>query len=240
MRSDLAGPRLVTLIDLCRALAESFDGEYTQRVGVPLSGPAAGTLVLFASRRRFRDYVAADAGLPQGYAGFSVPWAGLVALPVGDIADAEVARTLSHELAHLAHRRAFGRDLPPWLSEGLADAIGDSATPQGYRPLADLTVVDGIRKRLRAAAGSGRVGSIERLVALDGERFDRALPSYDYEQAALLVRFLLLDRELAPRFRRWLREWAARGARAAPTLDAGLGRSWSEIEDRFGAWLQGP
>jgi hypothetical protein len=81
----------------------------------------------------------------------------------------------------------------------------------------------------------------ERLgLALDRERFDRAHPGYDYEQSALVVRFLPLDRERAPRFRGWLSEWAARGAPGIPALDAGLGRSWGEIEDRFGAWLEGP
>lgn len=240
--TDLDGPRRAATLAACRALAATLDEEYRRRIGLPLAGPAAGTIVRFADRRRYREYQAAGAAgsgpaLPTGYAGFSLPWAGLVVLPVADLHGEEIASTLGHELAHLAHRRAFGRDLPPWLAEGLADALGDGATPNGFAPLDDRSVVAGIEKRLRGGYELDRVGSLERLVALDGDGFDRGTVSYDYEQSALLVRFLLLDRELATRFRGWLAALADRGPRDSPTLPTALEIPWSELEARFAAWL---
>ncbi len=240
--TDLAGARRAATLATCRALASALDEEYRRRVGLPLVGPAAGTIVMFADRRRYREYQAASAAgsgaaLPTGYAGFSLPWAGLVVLPISNLAGEEIASTLGHELAHLAHRRAFGRDLPPWLAEGLADALGDSATPNGFVPLDDRSVVAGIERRLRDGYELDRVGAFERLVALDRDGFDRGTVSYDYEQSALLVRFLLLDPELAPRFRGWLAALAARGPRDSPTLPTALEISWSELETRFATWL---
>ncbi|MEO7795590.1 MAG: hypothetical protein ABIV06_12540, partial [Thermoanaerobaculia bacterium] len=154
----------------------------------------------------------------------------------GDLDAEAVAQTLAHELSHLAHRRAFGHELPPWLAEGLADAVGDSATTAGFLPLSDLDVVAGIRKRLCGGYEIRRTESLARLVDLDRSGFDRGSVSFDYEQSALLVRFLLLDPGLGPRFRAWL------GVRAklrsnAPGLPAALQVSWPELERRFASWL---
>ena len=237
--TDARGPRIGSLRRICAGPVAGLDAEYRQRLGVPLHHPARGTLVAFADRRRFRAWAAADGRLPQGYAGLSLAASGLVALPVGDIPEAEVARTLTHELAHLAHRRAFGVELAPWLSEGLAGAFGDSARGEGFTPLSGFAGVEGLRVRLLGGYGTSRAGSLERLVGLDRDRFDRGAVSYDYEQSALFVRFLLLDSALAPRFRSWLVARAWRGAEPTAALPAALAADWVELERRFRTWLGG-
>ncbi|KAB2967660.1 MAG: hypothetical protein F9K18_03970 [Thermoanaerobaculia bacterium] len=238
--TDAEGDLLDSLRALCAAPVAGFEREYRARLGVPLHHPPRGTLVLFADRRRFRTYVEADGELPQGYAGFSLAAAGLVALPAGDLFADDVARTLAHELAHLAHRRAFGVEPEPWLAEGLADAVGDSARAEGFAPLAGFAGVEGLRERLLGGYASGRAGSLERLAGLDRDRFDRGRVSYDYDQSALLVRFLLLDTGLAPRFRAWLaaRTWL-KSTPVVPVTEA-LGIRLPELERRFRAWLGAP
>lgn len=238
--SDLGGERLETTLSTCRTLARALDAEYAARTGLRPAHPPAGTLVLFADRRRFREYVAADGELPAGYAGFSMPGSGLVALPAGDVDAHELARTLGHELAHLAHRRAFGRELPRWLSEGLADAVGDDATPHGFTPFGESAGGSGLRRRLLDGYAAGRVETIERLLRPDPASFDAELVSYDYEQSALFVRFLLLDPELAPRFRSYLDAFARLGGTRVPALPDALGRDGPELDAAFRAWLEAP
>lgn len=235
--TESAAARRAEWVSLCAAIAEPFEAEYTRRLGVPLHHPPAGTIVLFSERSRFRAYAASDPALPGGYAGFSLAAWGLVALPVGDIAAEEIARTLAHELAHLAHRRAFGVELPPWLAEGLADAVGDSAGPAGFAPFEGFAGVEGIRRRLLLGYRAGQAESLERLVSLDRDRFDRGTVSYDYEQSALFVRFLLLDGGYGPSFRQWLVTQTYRRGEPAPDLPAALGSNWPELERRFRDWL---
>ncbi len=234
--TDAGDSLLATLRAICAGPVARFEEEYAARLGVRPAHPPRGTLVVFAERRRFRAYVAAHVDLPQGYAAFSLAPKGLVVLPAGDLPPDEVARTLAHELAHLAHRRTFGVDLEPWLSEGLADAVGESASLRGFAPLAGIVGVEGLRDRLLGGYASGNAGTLARLVTLGRDRFDRGAVSYDYEQAALVVRFLLLDPELAPDFRRWLGRRARRGA-AAPAFPPPGGPGWEEIEERFRGWL---
>ncbi|MEO8196225.1 MAG: hypothetical protein ABI689_05845 [Thermoanaerobaculia bacterium] len=231
--SDLAGVRLERLRILCDRIAGDLENVYPERIGLPLSIPASGTLLLFSDRHRYREYVAAEEDLAAGYAGFAMPWAGIVALPAGDVAEDEIARTLAHELAHLARRRAFGRELPPWLDEGLADAMGESATSRGFLPLSDEAPMAALRRRLADGYRSGRVAALTTLVALDRDTFDRAPAAYDYEQAALFVRFLLLDPALAPAFRLWLSDLAACGEDLAGELPSALASSWPDLEHRF-------
>jgi hypothetical protein len=236
LMTDADAPLLETLRALCAAPVSGFEEAYAARLGVRPAHPPRGTLVVFADRRRFRRYVAAHVDLPQGYAAFSLAPKGLVVLPGGDLPPEEIARTLVHELAHLAHRRTFGVDLEPWLSEGLADAVGDSASPGGFAPLAGFVGVEGLRERLLGGYASGHAGTLERLVTLGRDRFDRGAVAHDYEQAALVVRFLLLDPELVPAFRAWLAGRARPGAGGAafPPQD---GPGWGEIEGRFRGWL---
>ncbi|HSM52225.1 MAG TPA: hypothetical protein VLA75_12565 [Thermoanaerobaculia bacterium] len=238
--TDATGVQLGRIRALCSGPVAALEGEYRARLGIAPAHPPAGTLVLFAERPRYRRYAAADPALPQVYAGFSLAADGLVALPVGDLSIDEVTRTLIHELAHLAHRRAFGLQLEPWLSEGLSDAFGYSAGPEGFAPLAGFTGLEGLRARLLGGYALGRAGSVERLVGLSRDQFDRGPVSYDYDQSALFVRFLLLDPELSSRFRAWLAARTGRGEVPPVPLPEALGVDLDELERRFRQWMGAP
>lgn len=235
--SDLSPARLVGIERFCATLAGTFEEEVAARLGVAPAHPPRGTIVLFASRRRYRDAVTATSDLPQGYAAWSDARSGTVALPAGDVADDELAATLAHELAHLAERRLFGFPRPRWLSEGLADAIGDSATPAGFRKLEGFVGVEAQRRRW-LAMGQGRTGALERLVASGPEPFDHGPASLDYELSALFVRFLLLDPVLAPRFRSWIGDQTVQRP-TIPALFPALGVDAPALERRFAAWVSG-
>ena len=233
--SDLPPPRLVGIERFCATLAAALEEEVAARFGVVPAHPPRGTIVLFASRRRYRDAVAAAGDLPQGYAAWSDARAGTVALAAGDVSDDELAATLAHELTHLAERRLFGFPRPRWLAEGLADAIGDSATPAGFRKLEGFVGVEAQRRRWLAMS-QGRAGALERLVADGPEPFDHGPASLDYELAALFVRFLLLDPELAPRFRSWLGDQTVQRP-TIPALFPALGVDAPTLERRFESWV---
>lgn len=233
--SDLPPSRFAEVEALCGALAAALEEEAAARFAVVPAHPPRGTIVLFASRRRYRAAVAAVGDLPQGYAAWSDARAGIIAVAAGDVADEELARTLAHELTHLAERRLFGFPRPRWLAEGLADAIGDRATPAGFRKLAGFVGVEAQRRRW-LDAGRGRAGALEQLVAGGSETFDQGPASLDYELSALLVRFLLLDPELAPRFRAWLGDQTVQRP-TIPALLPALGIDAPTLERRFEAWV---
>ncbi len=198
-------------------------------------GEPAGAVLLFARRRDFRRWAAETAGLAAGYAGFSRSARGLVALP----ADPELlASTLAHELTHLVNRRALGSEIPPWLSEGLADAIGDAAGAGGLGELSGIRGAEGPARRLAAAYASDRPPRLARLAARRRGEFDRALPSFDYEQSALAVRMLLLEEDLAPGFRRFLTTLAAGETYEPALLPRVLGVGWTELDRRLERWLE--
>jgi hypothetical protein len=243
LRSDLDGAALASAAATCSTIAGALEVEIGSRFGLRPAHPPRGTIVLFASRRRFRESVAAAGDLPQGYAGWSEARLGVVALPAGDLEADELARTLAHELAHLAERRLFGFPRPRWLSEGLADALSDSASARGFAPLAGFDGAEAARTRWVArvassTAGHGDTGPLERLVGLEWDQFDAGAPSLDYELAALFVRFLLLDPELAPRFRAWLHAQTVQ-QRSTESLPSALATGWPSLERRFASWIGG-
>lgn len=249
-RSETCGPyrlvsdaddRLVsTLRAICAGPIATFDSIYAERLSVTPAHPPRGTLVLFADPGRFRAYVAARADLPQGYAGFSLATRGLVVLPAAGVTADELARTLTHELAHLAHRRTFGADLDRWLAEGLADAVSDTAHAGGQAPLTGFAGVEGLRVRLLGGYATGRARPLHELAALPEGEFDRGRVSHDYEQSALLVRFLLLDPELGPLLRGWLAARALQGGGIDSRFPPDRRPDWDEIDRRFRRWLGAP
>ncbi len=242
-REETCGPyRLLTdvtdrrLLAACGRLASGLDALYEERFGVRPRGQPAEAILLFSDLEDFRAFARAD-GMPMGYAGYAVGGRGFAVFHADTSQREAFFPTLVHELAHLVGRRALGPNLPPWLSEGLADAIGDSAGGEGFRPLARRAGNGAQAQRLRRAYGGDRAGGLERLAGLKRGGFDRGTVSHDYEQSALFVRFLLTDPELEPRFRSFLGA-LARGTKYSPErLASALAVGWEELDRRFEAWI---
>ena len=225
------------LLEICDLLAAELDDAYVGRLGVTPLGVPAATILLFSSRPVYSEFSANQGMQASGYAAHSKPSDGYSAIWADASRPYDFARTLVHELTHLVNRRALGGNLPRWLSEGLADALGDSSTPEGIQPLQGFEGAEGQAKRLWLGYETGGVGSVERLIALDPGEFDSTPNSYDYEQSTLLVRYLLLDPELGPRFRAFLAE-LAEGASCTPELlESHLGIDAATLDTLFRGWL---
>ena len=142
----------------------------------------------------------------------------------------DIVETLIHG-AHLINRRALGGNLPPWLSEGLADGIRGHGNGPADRNGAELRppVSKWAMKPARCPAAASRRNSGE---------FDSGTVSYDYEQSAFLVRLLLTDPDLAPRFRSFLRALAAGSVYTPELFYEHLGLDASELDRRLEAWVR--
>ncbi len=232
--TDVADPRLVAI---CGLLASRLDEVYEAHYGLRPRGEPASAIVLFAGVEAYRGF-ARETGVPLGYAGYALAARGLALFYAGDRPLESYATTLAHELSHLVNRRALGVNLPPWLAEGLADGVGDTATAEGFRPL-EARLHGPLARRLREARASGRAGDVERLAGLERGEFDRGVVAFDYEYSALFVRFLLSDLELAAGFRRFLDDFARGAAYDPENLTAALGTGWVDLDRRFGEWLEG-
>lgn len=246
-RDGHCGPyRLLTdvtdrsLLAACEVIGTTLDATYSERFGVPPVGEPRGTIFLFARAAGYRAFLADEGAALAGYAGVTRPTRGYTSLTADGLAPERVVATLAHELTHLVHRRALGSDLPRWLSEGLADAIGDAATLRGPGPLTGLAGMEEPARRLAWGYRQGQVGTAQRLVALGRDRFDQDPVTFDYEQAALLVRILLLDPALAPRLRAYLSRLAAAERYDPEALRSTLGVAWDELDGRLRAALRSP
>lgn len=244
LRDTKCGPYLLitdvqdkTLLTACELLAARLDDLYLERYGLEPRGEPVEAIFLFAEAKDFRAFAARDGRLPVGYAGYSNAARGFTALYAGDQPLLPILTTLAHELTHLVNRRALGPNLPPWIAEGLADGIGDTATAEGFLPLTGVLGTAPQATRLRTAYDQGQAQSLQRLTALDRGTFDREVPSYDYEQSALFVRYLLADASLRPRFLAFLKD-LARAPYEQKRLEAALGVSWNELNGGFEEWLR--
>ena len=228
----------VELLAACERIAAQLDDTYSQRFGVVPVGQPAATILLFDNRDGYRGFAAQEGMTAAGYAGFSIPSRGYTAAWADAVRSEDFAKTLAHELTHLINRRALGGSLPRWLSEGVADAIGDTATEAGIQSLDGLKGVEGEAKRLRLGLESGQVHSVARLVALNDGDYDAATVSYDYEQSALLVRYLLLEPDLADGFRVFLAKLAEGEDYSPELLQQHLAVEWTELDRRMNTWLR--
>ena len=221
----------------CARIGSTLDDAFAARFGVRPSGTGSEGIVLFSEMGAYRRYVREAGWLAAGYAGFASEVDGLVVLHAG-VPRAQVLTTLAHELTHMAERRSLGNALPPWLSEGLADAVGYTAGEAGIGELSGLGGVEGQAKRLRSAYREGAAEALQRLASLPRSRFDRGIRSYDYEQSARLVRYLLLDPTLKPRFRAYLARLGAGERYDAERCRNALGPSWSALDAGLRAWVE--
>lgn len=232
------------ILAVCQRIAGGLEAVYRQRYGLEPVGRAREGLFLFADLSAFRRFATDDAGAGLGHGGFALPSRGLVALYADGISRETFAANLAHELTHLLERRSLGVNLPPWLSEGLADGISDTASSRGFASPRGGEGVEHLVRRLREAYRQGRVRGFRRLTELRRGEFDpppiagSREVAFDYEQSALFVRFLLDDPSRAAAFRGYLRRVAAGEPPTPQLLVESLGASWSGLEASFRDWLE--
>lgn len=227
-----------SLLAACDRLAGQVDSLYRSRFGVAPVDTPREAIFLFAERESFRRFEIEHGGGRRGYAAHANAARGYLALYIGPQDRDRVLETLVHELTHLVNRRALGGGLPRWLSEGLADALGDSAGQSGFEPLEGVRGAEGEATRLVAGYDAGLVRPVEELVHLRDDEFDTGSVSFDYEQSAFLVRFLVLDPALGPKFRTFLGSLADHGPGGATQLQGYLEITWPELDRRFRTWFR--
>lgn len=222
----------------CELLTEDLDSTYLHRYGVTPLGRPAEAIFLFSTLGQYKGFVQQQTRMPIGYAAHADAGRGYLALYTGEHSRQDIVETLIHELTHLINRRAVGGNLPPWLSEGLADGIGDTATVDGLKPIDGAKGAEAQARRLEMGYDTGLVPSVSRLLEKDSSNFDSGTISYDYEQSAFLVRFLLTDPELSPRFQTFLRALAGGSVFTPELFFEHLGLEPAELDRRLEAWVR--
>ncbi len=225
------------LLHSCDRLASALEATFIARFGVEPIGSHHEVILFFEEAVDFRTFVRQSGEGRIGYAAHASSSGGYLALYAGQQNRQRLLRTLAHELTHLVTYRAFGPDLPSWLSEGLADAIGDTASEDAIRQLEGLQGCEDEALRLHRAYRDSAAEPLGRLLTMGDPEFDSGVVSYDYEQSALLVRFLLSDASLSLGFKSFLGQLALGRAYIPDVLLDRLGLTFDELEKRFEGWL---
>ena len=243
-------------IEGCSRLALELEITFESRYGLRPVSPAAETILLFRSAERYRAF-RDEEGVPfESQVAHSYPSRGYVAILQADRSAENLVSSLIHELTHLLTRRSIGPALPAWLSEGLADDLGQSAV-DGFHRLSPGKLGGETRQLETRILRSGAVASLAKLQTLDqlqtlprfselvrvGEEefYDPQNVQLYYALSSFWIRYLLNEPEgdLARGFRSYLRAIAA-GAPITPSLliDA-LGTDPVDLETGFREWLRG-
>jgi hypothetical protein len=243
--TDVNDPALTIVLD--RA-ARGVDEAYTSRYGLSLVGEPAETVVMFRRRADYDAYLARTGG-PAAETGHVA--GGVVALYREGRLIEDVRATLVHELVHVLGRRGLGPALPPWLDEGMADDLAESAFGEGGRPvpgtLSDPALLSpgfveihgghaSLEMLRRQIAGPGLVPLAE-LTSLGEEEFLARQPrGITYAESSFFIRYLLAS-EHAPSFRAFLRAVASGQPPSPEALVDKLGMSWSDLDDGLVAYV---
>ena len=225
------------LLEACGRLASRLDQAYARRYGASPKGKPRETLILFRDQAAFRAFAATDGPVAKGYAGHARGADGYLALVVGHQPAERVIQTLVHEITHLISRRALGAPLPRWLSEGLADGLGDPATLAGLGSIQGLAGAEAVARRVLEI---DELPNLRRLAGLSQREFDRDPRARDYEQGAVFVRFLMSDPERARSFKAYLKGIAEGESDGPDTLAQHLGLptdDWSQLDGEVRSWL---
>jgi hypothetical protein len=182
--------------DLAKTLAIQMDAmydEYARRFAglAPSPGGAPFRVYLFANRA---DYLRFTGPLYQNTGGLFMPRRGALAAFLEGQGREGLRRTLQHEAFHQFTHAAMGRQLPPWLNEGLAQVFEESIwTGDGFL----LYQVPPRRvRRSIADRSAGRLIPFTTFATLTDEQWSAAFtgdPSRgeaQYNQAWAMVQFL--------------------------------------------------
>jgi hypothetical protein len=225
------------LVDTCERLIPALEGTFVDRFGIVPLGDPKEAILFFDDAGDFRNFVRRSDLGRIGNLAHAVPSSGFLALYAGRQDRAKLLRTFLHELTHLVSYRAFGPNLPRWLSEGLADAIGDTASGEAIQALEGIGGSEDEARRLGRAYDDGQAGDLARLLALDEATFDSGVVSFDYEQSALFVRYLLSEESMATGFRSFLAELSLGRLYAPDLLLSHLGTTLPELDRGFQSWI---
>ncbi len=246
---------LATLGEVAAAVPADFGARFGLRPR------ARGSLVLFTQSLDFRQWLDQQGGGgDHAVEGFSR--AGVAALAVGDLRDDDVSALLVHELAHLLTRAAVGRQLPPWLEEGLAEEMSISRRDAAGRTLAGTLRAHSSLRNTAAIPTPGRVmyertitgpaaalialvrgprPALAELVPMPWSAFAAARGRAErYAASAFFVRYLL-DGDKG-RWREPFLAFLAAAANGAPAdvaaLERALGTPIASLQDPFDQWLR--
>jgi hypothetical protein len=255
LASDVHDARLLSAVD---AAAAALPADWSARFGLPVA--PQGTLLLFARDADFRAWLANQGGGDQAVEGFARH--GVAALAVEGRRSEEVSALMVHELSHLIVRGATGRQLPPWLEEGLAEELAISrrdgsghSVPGSLRARTSVRATSAVSLPGRATYERTIAGPVAALLALvRGPRPPLAellaMPSAEfavasgrperYAASAFFLRFLLDGDKgsLRQQFQGFLAAIAAGGPADAATLEAALGVPLAALQERFDGWLR--
>ncbi len=262
--TDLREPATVAAVE---RVARELPAVWSERFGLPLPEPLKGDVVVFTRDQDFRAFVRRSGEEPdRGVRGSAR--GGRVALAAAGQPPEEVTALLVHELSHLLADRAFGRELPPWLAEGLAEELALCRLTRSGRVLPG-TLRGRVRARaldnnpnrpllvgryevsadgaygalgaLLAAQRRGGAPALSELLALSPAEFRRFDGRRErYTASAFFVRFLLDGRErrARPAFHAFLAAVARGGPADGAALAAALGEPLALLERDFAAWLR--
>jgi hypothetical protein len=187
-------------------VAAGSDAEFAAQAGSPPGSGAAGADIAAVA---VADQVDPSRGLAVGQRIVLAPGAAAMSDPALRI-------VLGHELFHYASRAATALDAPRWLTEGVADYVGRSATPIPHE-LARPTALPSDAE-----------------FAADGAALSQA-----YDRAWLFARFVA-DQYGAPMLRQLYQRAAGPGHADVPTaLRETLGASPDDVLTRWQHWLAG-
>lgn len=241
--SDVAKPALLERLD---HLAGQVEGLFVDRYALlPIEAEERGAVVLYARQHDYLAFKQPERWVDRGTSGHAVP--GLAVIHAENDQRDQLAAVLIHELTHLLTWQTFGRDLPWWLEEGLAEDLALSQVRAGQLQPVPLDH-DNLRygrtlgiafTEVRRGLASGLLPSIEELLESEhGPDVESADAQLHYALAAFWVRFLLHDAERATGFRAFLAAVASGEAPDLKTLEAHLARPLGETVIAFRGWLK--
>ncbi len=249
--TDSSDDELIAFLD---AVVENVEAAYIKHYDRQPIGEPSEAVVLFQSDIAYRLLQRKSQRI-AGLAAAGHSTKGVAALYIGSRSRSEVASTVVHELVHFINRRAVGPQLPPWLDEGLADALAQGRIddtgalfPQdlGGRRLVrrnEYRFEGGFANlwRLRESLQTGELPAVPALMSTDWQDFVRTPKvKIHYAAASFWIRYLMggENGRYAAAFRSFLDEVAGGAPPTTTTLRTQLGEDWSVINARFRAWIE--
>lgn len=178
--------------DLARRMDEMYD-EYARRLADFSAGNAAPMLEahLFERRRDYQRFIGDEIA---NTVGIFMPGRNCIAAVLEDVPRDELRRTLQHEAFHQFAYNRIARDLPAWLSEGLAELFEDGIWAGDRFRIGQVPVWRLLK--LHRDMEQRRLVPFDQMLHWDHDRWNarmtsRAAAAAQYNQAWAMVHFLV-------------------------------------------------